>query len=49
MAEFSIIETYFNRQKHTSVDLGVGDDSAVLTPPLQQQLVICTDTLIAGR
>ena len=49
MAEFSIIETYFNRAQQQSVDSGVGDDSALLTPPPQQQLVICTDTLIAGR
>ena len=49
MAEFSIIETYFNRQKNTDVDLGVGDDSALLTPPTNHQLVICTDTLVAGR
>ncbi|WP_179992744.1 MULTISPECIES: thiamine-phosphate kinase [unclassified Acinetobacter] len=49
MAEFSIIDTYFNRQNKNSVDLGVGDDSALLTPPPQQQLVICTDTLVAGR
>ena len=49
MAEFSIIDTYFNRQTVTSndgnaVDLGVGDDSALLTPPPNQQLVICADT-----
>ena len=49
MAEFSIIETYFNRPRPDAVDLGVGDDSALLTPPPQQQLVICADTLIAGR
>ncbi|MDN5511319.1 thiamine-phosphate kinase [Acinetobacter sp.] len=49
MAEFSIIDTYFNRQNNSSVDLGVGDDSALLTPPPQQQLVICADTLVAGR
>lgn len=49
MAEFSIINTYFNRQNQHSVDLGVGDDSALLTPPPQQQLVICADTLVAGR
>ncbi|MCO8045154.1 thiamine-phosphate kinase [Acinetobacter bohemicus] len=49
MAEFSIIDSYFNRQNLNSVDLGVGDDSAVLTPPPQQQLVICTDTSVAGR
>jgi thiamine-monophosphate kinase len=49
MAEFSIIDTYFNRKNAHSVDLGVGDDSALLTPPSQQQLVICADTLVAGR
>ena len=49
MAEFSIIDTYFNRPSKSSVDLGVGDDSALLTPPPQQQLVICADTLVAGR
>ena len=49
MAEFSIIDTYFNRQNFSAVDLGVGDDSALLTPPPNHQLVICTDTLIAGR
>ena len=49
MAEFSIIETYFNRKRTYAVDLGVGDDSALLTPPAHQQLVICADTLVAGR
>ncbi len=49
MAEFSIIETYFNRRNNTDVDLGVGDDSALLTPPRNHQLVICADTLVAGR
>ena len=49
MAEFSIIDTYFNRKNVNSIDLGVGDDSALLTPPPQQQLVICADTLVAGR
>ena len=49
MAEFSIIDTYFNRHSSSAVDLGVGDDSALLTPPPQQQLVICADTLVAGR
>lgn len=49
MAEFSIIDTYFNRKNANSVDLGVGDDSALLTPPANQQLVICADTLVAGR
>ena len=49
MAEFSIIDTYFNRKNANSIDLGVGDDSALLTPPAHQQLVICADTLVAGR
>ncbi|MBU3846418.1 MAG: thiamine-phosphate kinase [Candidatus Acinetobacter avistercoris] len=49
MAEFSIIDSYFNRPSLASVDLGVGDDSALLTPPPHQQLVICADTLVAGR
>lgn len=49
MAEFSIIDTYFNRKNVNSVDLGVGDDSALLTPPPQKQLVICADTSVAGR
>ncbi len=31
MAEFSIIDSYFNRKSPYSVDLGVGDDSALLT------------------
>ena len=48
MAEFSIIDTYFNRKNANSVDLGVGDDSALLTPPPQQQLVICADTSVAA-
>ena len=49
MAEFSIIEQYFKRTSCNDVRLGIGDDSAVLNPPPHQQLVICTDTLIAGR
>ncbi len=48
MAEFSIIDQYFNRQSHPDVALGIGDDSALITPP-NQQLVICADTLVAGR
>ncbi len=50
MAEFSIIETYFNRQHASNqVDLGIGDDSALISPPDQHQLVICADTLVSGR
>lgn len=49
MAEFSIIDQYFKRPSNVDVGLGIGDDSAIVTPPPAQQLVICTDTLVAGR
>ncbi len=49
MAEFSIIDRYFKRTSKVDVSLGIGDDSAIITPPASQQLVICTDTLVAGR
>ncbi|MCH7335643.1 thiamine-phosphate kinase [Acinetobacter sp. NIPH 2699] len=49
MAEFSIIDQYFKRPSKTDVSLGIGDDSAIVTPPPSQQLVICADTLVAGR
>lgn len=49
MAEFSIIDRYFNRQPSQAVELGIGDDSAVLNVPVAHQLVTCTDTLVAGR
>ncbi len=32
MAEFSIIDQYFNRQSLPDVALGIGDDSALITP-----------------
>lgn len=49
MAEFSIIDRYFKRQSSAAVELGIGDDSAILNVPSGQQLVTCTDTLVAGR
>ena len=49
MAEFSIIDQYFKRASKSDVSLGIGDDSAIVTPAPSQQLVICTDTLVAGR
>ena len=48
MAEFSIIDQYFKRASKSDVSLGIGDDSAIV-PLLSQQLVICADTLVAGR
>jgi len=58
MDEFSLIQQYFQREKpqrksqqnsSTGVNLGIGDDAALLAPPTNHELVISTDTLIAGR
>ena len=49
--EFDLIQNFFNREKknRTDVILGIGDDAALLQVPLGQQLVVSTDTLVAGR
>ncbi len=49
MAEFSIITDYFQSLTTQSVEVGIGDDCAVFTPPPHKQLVSCVDTLVAGR
>ncbi len=50
MNEFTLIQRYFARQQqHDSVDVGIGDDCAVLAPPSGQQLVVSIDTAVAGR
>lgn len=51
MNEFSLIQQFFNaqRQDNPHVVLGIGDDAAIIQPPAGQQLVISTDTLVAGR
>ena len=47
--EFSLIEKYFDRSPQRSdVDLAVGDDCAILTPPERDQLALSVDTLVAG-
>ena len=49
MSEQEIISQYFSRhQSEMSVDIGVGDDAAVVTPPKNTKLVITTDTLNIG-
>ena len=49
--EFAIIEQYFTGIGKTAATtrLGIGDDAAVVEVPHGQQLVVCMDTLIAGR
>lgn len=48
--EFDLIETYFTQRWHTreDVELGIGDDAAILTPAEATQLVVATDTMVAG-
>ena len=50
MNEFELIRTYFARQPVTRADvrLGIGDDAAVLAPPLGHELVVTTDLLVSG-
>ena len=49
--EFGIIKKYFQQAHHSRTDviLGSGDDCAVLTPPIGQELVMTIDTLLLGR
>lgn len=50
MNEFALIQHYFNQSAPTtSLICAIGDDAAIVQPPAGQQLVISTDTLVAGR
>lgn len=50
--EFDLIRQYFLPLSHRSqldtADLAIGDDGALITPPSNHQLVVVTDTLVAG-
>lgn len=48
--EFELIQRFFTEQKvqRSDVLLGIGDDAALLSPPLGSTLVVSTDTLVAG-
>lgn len=51
ISEFEIISRYFSQSfpKRADVDLGVGDDAAILTVPKGMQLAVAVDTLVEGR
>lgn len=51
LSEFSLISRYFTRATATGsgVDLGVGDDCALLAPAPGMQLAISSDMLVEGR
>ncbi len=48
MHEFNLIERYFKSQHKQRADviLGIGDDCALLRPPVDQLLVVSTDTMV---
>ncbi|TDQ47684.1 thiamine-phosphate kinase [Permianibacter aggregans] len=47
--EFSIIAQFFDRaEARADIELGIGDDAAIINLPAGEQLVITTDTLNAG-
>ena len=50
MSEQELIRKYFSRHQSASgtVEIGVGDDAAVVDPPYSSKLVITTDTLNVG-
>lgn len=51
MREFELIETLRQRLQARREDTrtGIGDDAAVLAPPSGHELVVTSDTLVAGR
>ena len=48
--EFDIIKRYFQRpsQKGDGVEIGIGDDCAILDIPVGHQLAVTTDSLVSG-
>ena len=51
ISEFAVIERYFRQDwpLRDDVALGIGDDAALLEVPVNHQLVVAVDTLVAGR
>ncbi|MDD1783475.1 thiamine-phosphate kinase [Enterovibrio sp. ZSDZ35] len=49
--EFDLINHFFKTQpvSRKDVELGIGDDAAVISVPANSQLVVTTDTLVAGN
>ncbi len=50
LGEFDLIRRFFEREHpQTGVEVGIGDDCAVLRPTPGQQLLISSDMLVEGR
>ncbi|VAX08707.1 Thiamine-monophosphate kinase [hydrothermal vent metagenome] len=49
-SEFDIISRYFSRRiaNNENIILGIGDDAAILSTPVDKQLLVSVDTLISG-
>ena len=47
--EFDLISRYFARHQTSSLDLAIGDDAAVFTPPSTHSIVFSIDTQVEGR
>lgn len=50
LSEFGLIERFFRQARLAGggVDLGIGDDAALLSVPAECQLVVAADTLVQG-
>lgn len=50
MDEFSIIKKFFDKHSLPSEDIviGIGDDAALISPPVNYELAITTDSLVSG-
>ena len=50
MNEKEIIQRYFTQNRNDpSLKIGIGDDAAVLTASVDHQLVVTTDSIVAGK
>ncbi|MCW8825893.1 MAG: thiamine-phosphate kinase [Gammaproteobacteria bacterium] len=49
LSEFSIIDRFFRRQSTPKTLLSIGDDAALIEPPVGEVLAISVDTLVVGR
>ena len=47
--EFDLISRYFSRHQSGGLDLAIGDDAAIFTPPSGHSLVFSIDTQVEGR
>lgn len=49
LAQSQIAKGFQTANNLAKIDRAIGDDCAMITPPVGQKLIICTDTLVQGR